>query len=404
MTASIEPVSEGERERPLRIAVVGVSTSPTCGVRDHAVLLAEALGRQGVSCSLHWLWRSEVSLRAARSEVLAWTRRLSAELDGNPPDAVLLHYSVFAYSDRGLPLFVRPVLSALHRSRIPLVTLLHEFAYPWGRRGWRGKAWALTQRALLIDVVRASTAVVVTTDFRAEWIASRHWLPKRPVVVAPVFSTLPAPSAGRAPERRSPVVGLFGYSAEGAAVAITLDAVRLLEDRGAPVQLILLGAPGRSSSAGEAWLEAARSRRLTDALSFSGVLAAQELSDALAACEVLLFAETAGPTSRKTTLAASLASARPVVAIDGPHAWSELVHSGAARVVAPTPHAMAHAIAALLADEDLRAALGRRGRAFAEREMGVARSAGVVSALLGDILTQPGASPRSACQVERAVR
>ena len=42
------------------MAAVGVSTSTTCGVRDHATLLAEALSRENVSCSVHWLYRSEV--------------------------------------------------------------------------------------------------------------------------------------------------------------------------------------------------------------------------------------------------------------------------------------------------------------------------------------------------------
>ena len=38
-------------------AVVGVSQAATCGVRDHAMLLAEALTEEGVSCSMHWLGR-----------------------------------------------------------------------------------------------------------------------------------------------------------------------------------------------------------------------------------------------------------------------------------------------------------------------------------------------------------
>ena len=63
----------------------------------------------------------------------------------------MLHYSVFSYSYRGLPLFTHPVLAAVRRAKLPLVTLLHEFVYPWRRDGVRGAAWALSQRALLID-------------------------------------------------------------------------------------------------------------------------------------------------------------------------------------------------------------------------------------------------------------
>ena len=63
------------------MAAVGVSTSTTCGVRDHATLLAEALGRENVSCSVHWLYRSEETIRATRAEIRSWTRGLAAELE-----------------------------------------------------------------------------------------------------------------------------------------------------------------------------------------------------------------------------------------------------------------------------------------------------------------------------------
>jgi len=326
-------------------------------------------------------------MRGSLSEFRAWTRQLAIELDKSQPDAVLLHYSVFAYSYRGVPLFVRPTLSALRDLRVPIITVLHEFAYPWKRRGWRGLVWALTQRVLLVDVARASTAVIVTTDDRARWLDSRSWLPRRRVVFAPVFSNLPPPTTEPRVGHRCPVIGLFGYSAEESAASLVLDAVRLLSDRGLEVRLMLLGAPGRSSAGTEAWLARAGTREITDALYFSGILPAHELSDALAACDVLVFADVAGPSSRKTTLAASLASGRPVVAIDGPARWSELIQSEATRVVKPTAPALAEAIVALLADEGLREALGARGRAFAEQRMSVRRSANVVTSLLRDVVT-----------------
>jgi glycosyltransferase involved in cell wall biosynthesis len=374
---------------PLRAAGVGMSTSQICGVRDHAVLLADALSRENVSCSLHWLWRADESLAAGRSRIRDWTRALADELSAAQPDAVLLHYSVFAYSYRGLPLFVGPTVSALRRLGIPVVTVLHEYAYPWRRGGVRGTVWASTQRAILFEVMRSSAAVVVTADFRAEWLTSRSWLPRRPVVVAPVFSNLPSPTAGSSADRSGHLVGLFGYAYEGAAVSLVLDALRLLEDRGSGVQLILLGAPGRSSAAAEEWLQAANTRGVAHAVSFSGTLSAQELSDALAACDVLLSAEPTGPTSRKTTLAASLASGRPVVALDGPRRWSELIRSEAALVVPATSLALADAIAGALDDEGLRETLGARGSAFARQMMSVEHSAEVVAALLEQVAGRP---------------
>jgi glycosyltransferase involved in cell wall biosynthesis len=368
-----------------RTAVVGMSVGGTCGVHDHAVLLADALGQEGISCSMHWLWRQQGSLLAARSEIREWTRQLTAELDGLHPDAVLLHYSVFSYSYRGVPLFVAPTLAALRRSPAPVVPIMHEFVYPWTHGGWRGKLWALTQRAALIGLIRAASAVVVTTDYRAQWLASRRWLPRRRVIVAPVFSNLPPPVAG-APDRPSPLVGLFGYSSEEA-VPLVLDAADLLLERGVGVRLELLGAPGRDSSAADMWLAAAARRGIEERLSFTGVLPAQSLSNALAACDVLLFTDSAGPSPRKGTLAASLASGSAVLSVDGPQLWPELVESRALEVVPRSSAAMADAIERLLADEDRRRALGARGRAFAEQRMGLERSAEGVGALLGDLLS-----------------
>jgi len=372
--------------RPLALAVIGVSTGATCGVRDHATLLARELAHESVSCELHWLTRTEASLRGSRSQMRGWSRRLAGELLQRPPDAVLLHYSVFSYSYKGVPLFVRPTLAALAAPGLPILSFMHEFAYPWRVGGWRGNVWALTQRAILRELLGRSAAVIVTADYRASWIASRRWLPTRPMCVAPVFSTLPAPSTRPAGARGHALIGLFGYAYDGAAVAPVLDAVRELRARGRNVRLSMLGAPGRASAAGEEWSQAASARDLGDALSFSGRLPAQQLSDALAGCDVLLFPDASGPASRKTTLAASLASGVPVVAIDGPHTWGELVRGHAARVVPPGAAALADAISGLLADAQARRTLGARGRAFAEREMAVARSANAVRTLLEDVL------------------
>jgi glycosyltransferase involved in cell wall biosynthesis len=293
---------------------------------------------------------------------------------------------VFAYAHRGVPLFVRPTLSALRSSGLPIVTVLHEYAFPWRVDGLRGKVWAVTQRAMLIEVMRASTAVVVTTDFRAEGLTSRRWLPQRPCVVAPVFSNLPAPVAaspsGRAPQR----VGIFGYSYDRDTVSLVLDAIRKLREDGVDAHLLLLGAPGPSSPAGQLWLEEARARAMSGALGFSGTLPAQELSDELASCEVVLFADRSGPTSRKTTLAASLASGRGVLAFDGPRRWPDLLAADAARLVEPNVGALAQSLGGLLADEGLREALGARGRAFAGEQMSVERSAEVLSALVDELV------------------
>jgi glycosyltransferase involved in cell wall biosynthesis len=370
-----------------RVASLGISTAAICGVRDHGALLATALAHEGWDCSTLWLDREGETLVAARAQVAAWTQALPAQLAEARAEVALLHYSVFAYSFRGLPLFVHPVLAAVRRAGVPLVTILHEFVYPWGRDGLRGAAWAVSQRALLIDVMRCSCAVVTTTDFQAEWLASRPWLAQRTVSIAPVFSNLPAPApaSAAAAERDGATIGLFGYGYGPASAALVAGALRLLQGRGVRVRLKLLGAPGRDSPAGEIWLGAAREAGLEQPPDFSGALAAQQLSDALAACDVLLFVDPIGPNSRKTTLAASLASGRPVLAVDGPRRFQELADAGAARIVAPQPQALADALAELLADPGRAEQLAGRGRAFAQQSMSAARAARTIAGLLREV-------------------
>lgn len=360
-----------------RIAVVGISEAATCGVRDHATLLSEALLARGVECSTHWLTRSEHSLRGCRAEFGAWTRQLRGELERERHDAILLHYSVFSYSYRGLPVFVAPVLAALRASGSPIVGMLHEIAYPWRIGGARGAVWAFTQRALSIELMRSCAAVVVTAPFRAEALRSNPLLPRRPIYLAPVFSNLPpprTPPSERAEEGCS--VGLFGYAYEGAAASLVLDALRLLSERGLPTRLVLLGAPGPDGPAAERWRAGAAARGVE--LSFSGVLSAPELSDALAACDALLHPERSGATSRKGTLTGSLASGRPVVALDGPLAWDELIDARAAEIARADPLALAGKLEPLLRDPAWREEVGARGAEFARSRMGVERSAEAV--------------------------
>jgi glycosyltransferase involved in cell wall biosynthesis len=378
--------------RPLRVAAIGVSTNSMCGVRDHAKLLADGLVAENVSCSMHWLSRTAPTFAGAWSELRDWTGALASELEREQPDAVLLHYSVFTLSYKGVPVFVPGLLAASRRARAPLVTVLHEYAYPWRTEGLRGTAWALTQRAVLIAVVRASAALVVTIADRAREFARAPWLLRGEVAVVPVFSNLPpASTQATAPIAAEGVIGMFGYAYEKAPSSLVMAALRALRDRGREARLELLGAPGSDSAAGREWLAAAREHGVERALSFSGPLSPQQLSDALAACEVLLFTDPVGPTSRKTTLAASLASGRPLVAIDGPRSWPELLDADAALIAQPNERALSDALARLLADGQLRDAIAGRGRAFAERAMSVRHSAEALALVLDGVIPR-GAS------------
>ncbi len=375
---------------PLRIAVLGVSTTAVCGVRDHATLLTRGLAGAGEQPTMLWLDYEPAGLAGGRRALGAWVEGLPGELERSGAQAILLHYSVFGLSHRGVPVFVHPLLARLKRTGLPLVTIVHEAVYPWNIGGARGKLWAFTQRVALIELVRRSSGLLVTASFREQWLAGRRWLPRRPIETAPVFSNLPAPGPGARDARSGQRIGVFGYAYEGAGVALVLDALAAIRRRLGGTELVLLGAPGADSPAGREWRRRAEQQGLAAAVHFSGTLTAAQLTDALAACDVLLSINSGGPSSRKGSLAGSLGSGAPVVALDGPHSWRELAESDAIRVVPSDPRALAEAVLELLEDPAAAQALGERGRAFAEQRMSVSETVRAVE----DLLERSGAGSR----------
>jgi glycosyltransferase involved in cell wall biosynthesis len=359
-----------------------MSLASACGVRDHATLLAAALEGEGVPCSWHWLMRGATGLSGERAELSGFREQLAAELARERPGAIVVHYSVFAWSFKGVPVLVPQIFRTLREQNVPIVAVLHEFAYPWLYGGWRGVVWAVSQRAVVTRVMGSADAAIVTAPAREEWLRTRRWLPRRPVAVAPVYSNLPPPAS--VPERPEPprVIGLFGYAYQGAAVEIILHALASLREAGRDFELRLLGQPGADSEGGREWTARARDAGVAELVSFSGTLPAQELSDRLAACDLLLFADLAGPSPRKGTLAGSLASGRPIVAIDGAAAWPAFAEQGALRIAQPTAKALAATLDELLRDRSALEAQGRRGREFYEREMSIEHTARVTLELL----------------------
>lgn len=332
-----------------------------CGVRDYATILTAQFGTLGYDAQLFWSQTSDFSPvnQLMRTHMVA---RASAA------DVIVFNYSVFAGAWRGVPISVPLLAWRLWKAPSAIVLVAHEMVYPWRRRGWRGFVHALTQRAALLPLVAASTVVVVTTEERRNWLRARRWLPSRPVVWAPVFSNVPVRSTTAIRSRSvSRSVGVFGYGHESQHRDLVVRAVSGVASRLEGVELVLIGGPGPHSTQGLAWQVSARGAGCQ--YRFTGTLSPGELSRELSELGVFVFFDDAGPTSRKTTLAAALAHGVPTVALDGPGRWAEMVDSGAVELSAPDDTALERTLIAILTDSAKRDRLGAAGHRFYERLM-----------------------------------
>jgi glycosyltransferase involved in cell wall biosynthesis len=365
------------------VLTAGSSWSATCGVRDYDRVLRPHLEAQGVQTSRVW-WERDLRLdaRATTRAARAWLERLTAEAEAQRPDWILLHYTAFMYAYRGIPMLTPVLARTVARTGVPTVPLLHELTMPFTGRGWRGITWASLQRPALRPLVSASAALITTTEDRARWLRTRWWLPRRTVACVPVFSNLPdLPRPDTAPRPTPLRLAVFGFGGE-TLVEPVVSALTALRRPGADVELVLVGAPGAAGPLAERWRRAAARAGCDDAVSFTGVLAPDLVVEALDAADVVVFPDAAGPSARKTTLAASLARGRPVVAFAGGVGWPELVAARAVEVVPPSAAELARVLSDLIADTERRTALGTRARAFYERRISVERGVASILELL----------------------
>jgi glycosyltransferase involved in cell wall biosynthesis len=355
-------------DMPRRVRAIAVVPAGPGGVRDHARLLGEALRERAFDVDVECI--DAPPAPHCRAQVRRWLRSLQRG------DLVLWHYSVFAHTYRGLPTDLVALGLRARRRGARVCTILHEAAYTNLRQGWRGVVWSITQQAALPVVLRGSDRIVCTSTARAEWI-TRFPGARRPITMIPVFSnfgpqrmTSSERSSGSRPRR----VVIPDWGAERGHENLT--AVRGI---GSDVELVLLGMPGPGDPRAAAWHRFGE-EAAAPAVEFTGVLDAKAYRSTLASARVILLVAPTGPSTRRGTFAASLASGRPVVAITGPETPDELRHTGAFEVVELE---QAQEMVLTLAGDEARArALGEHGRAFYERALSVERGAAAFAAEL----------------------
>lgn len=369
--------------------VTGEFPPTTGGVSDYAYVVSGALAAAGQAVHVWCPERSGLVAAAGvtvHREAGRWTgddlRRLHALLDQAPgPRRLFVQWVPQSYGRRALNVgFCRWVRQRARRGD-EIDVMVHEPFLPFREGRWRHDLAALVQRLMVAVLLGRATRVWVSIPAWADRIA-RYCAPGVPIRWLPVPSGIPVVSDAPAVAARrhsagapTTVVGLLGpYGGRGRddLEAVVLHILR--RDGGAACLAI-----GRGS---HEFGEALRRRpEVSDRVGSTGEVAARELSVALQACDLVVLPFPDGASSRRTTLMASLAHARPVVTTTGrltEPIWRE---SGAVRLVnAGDAPALADAVLALAGDEPARRRLGESGRALYQARFDVTHTVGALLA------------------------
>ncbi|MGI9119207.1 MAG: glycosyltransferase [Acidimicrobiales bacterium] len=370
----------------LPLTMVGAAPCGTSGVRDYSRVLARELGNRGLEVTEAWVENDGGKLCRAISSS---TALLMLAVALPRPRHILWHYSPVPYSFRGLPGPGVLLGRILRRRGSHVVTILHELAYsrsngvtPVSRRV---QSWA--QHAALAIVLWGSDRIVVTTQHRLGQLAELGYT--EPMVhLIPVFATVPIvdlqPAANPLVTQHGALtVGVPAYSGDGTRPDVMLRAVSLLgPDR---LRLLLIGAPGPDSPAGQEWRRLAHVFGVDSCLTFTGLLEPEEYGRRLAATDLVVLVNEEGPSTRKTSLAGALAHGLPVVSLDGPNRSQTLVDDQAVRVVPPEPAALAAVLLELWDSPRERSTLGAAGRTYYQLHLALDVAADAYCALLADL-------------------
>ncbi|HEV2844006.1 MAG TPA: glycosyltransferase family 1 protein [Thermoanaerobaculia bacterium] len=169
---------------------------PAEGVGSYALALAGALEGHGIATRF-----------LASTEIPRKAEAVAAFLEGEKPDAVLLHYANYGYQSRGCPVWLVDGLDRW-RDRGPgrrLVTFFHEV---WASGPpWRSSFWLLpVQRRLAARLTRLSESLATSLEIYSGLL--RPWA--RDVAVMPVFSTVGEPAAVPSLAERAHRIVVFG--------------------------------------------------------------------------------------------------------------------------------------------------------------------------------------------------
>jgi glycosyltransferase involved in cell wall biosynthesis len=322
---------------PVRIGLLYADRpGETDAIRDTTERLIEALGRDAAL----YLWSPSGIQRVAPG-----SPRLG-ELDD-----VVLQYSPFSFGRGGIaPALLRDVGRLKVDGHGPKLTVVvHEPCVPMN--DGRTTVMGLGQRAQLRSVIALADRVLVSTTAWIPYLGRQGR--RRLAGDLPSGSTLPDGRATRDRSRRhlgcGPVtftIALYGTDHPSRLLGHAARAVNRLADMGHDVILLNLG-----RNAPELPELSSTVRELRP-----GPLPAEQVAELLAAADVLLAPFVDGVTTRRTTVAAALQQAVPVIGLDGPLTDETTRRAGPAieLLALTSPERFADGVSRILAMGDLR--------------------------------------------------
>lgn len=267
-------------------------------IRDQTLLLADALGRDGIDVEVRmrrgdgtWVTRDGGTLR-----------RLDDDLDGVA--ALVLAYQPFLYGRWGFSPWLPLALLRLRRRRDrPLVALyVHERPVP--PRNWRWLLMGTWQRAELRGIQRSTDLALVTIP---AWRRSLQRRLAEKAVHVPVGSSLPDLEVVRTTHASTLVLTLFGTAQPVRRLDHAVGAANAVAATGRAVTILHLGAGATPLSGLDERID----------VQTPGELALDELARRLAETDVFLAPFTDGVSTRRTTVMAALQQGLAVVGTDG---------------------------------------------------------------------------------------
>ncbi len=181
----------------------------TCGVGDYASLLADELSRnheissEFLVCDPQWI-KTVDEYTYSRVLTLPLRQRETATrlFDDSDADAILLQYSGYGYSKRGVPYWLA---LALKSTRLPIVTMFHELFASGGI--YSSSFWlSPAMRLIAKRIAQMSSEVATNRESSARWLGND-------AKVLPVFSNLgEMPNLPELPNRLNRIA-IFPYQA-----------------------------------------------------------------------------------------------------------------------------------------------------------------------------------------------